>query len=507
LTVFPASDKLPQVSVVAPASGDYLNPPFFARGTASDDSVVVRVEVQIDEGVPVVADGTTNWSASFGAIGSGLHAFRARAFDGNQYSATTSVLFWANGTISLDSGTPVSSFDLPLNGSAVRGTLQLAGTAGGPDLITQVLVSFQFGSFDSIGATNWVAFWDTTMTPDGWYKLSVEATDTDGDKSTSSIWLLVNNTGFPPTRAPTVEILFPLEGENVTGVAPLVSGTVYDDGDILLVQVRVDEGLWVTVNEHEGAFSATIGNASMSPGSHTISARALDPFSKAVAVVNVTVTSAASPGDSTTLSTGLPIVVMLLLGGALAGFAMLITMNATAGRKKILAAALVTAIVLAGGGLSHAWNSPGQGPGAPVQPAGNRTEGHPIAIPDFSCLSANGSVVSNDQLRGLPVVLRATELRRTEQEEFEWVDSQRAALPQDTVFVALVLRIDFNRSHIVELLSPFASPWIGCLDQYKSNEELRLFPGSMMIFDRSATSFWRSDDPMEIPWSEAISSL
>lgn len=74
---------------------------------------------------------------------------------------------------------------------------------------------------------------------------------------------------------PTLEIISPSDFEDVSGVVVISGVAEDDDGDIVRVEVRVDEGAW---EEAQGttAWSYSLNTSNLADGEHTISARAFD---------------------------------------------------------------------------------------------------------------------------------------------------------------------------------------------------------------------------------------
>ncbi|MFW5742142.1 MAG: Ig-like domain-containing protein [Spirochaetota bacterium] len=82
--VDPESDR-PDVSISYPVTGQAVGERLFVVGTARDDDAVGHVEVQIDDGSAVRADGAEYWSAllPMASLPDGPHTVRARAVDVN----------------------------------------------------------------------------------------------------------------------------------------------------------------------------------------------------------------------------------------------------------------------------------------------------------------------------------------------------------------------------------------------------------------------------------------
>jgi hypothetical protein len=92
----------PEVYIEAPLEGDVFKDTLWAKGGALDpDGAVTRVEVAIDSGNWTAAQGTEHWTFEAQLIGlaMGLHALRARAFDGIDLSPIIRVNFTTTLTV------------------------------------------------------------------------------------------------------------------------------------------------------------------------------------------------------------------------------------------------------------------------------------------------------------------------------------------------------------------------------------------------------------------------
>jgi hypothetical protein len=74
---------------------------------------------------------------------------------------------------------------------------------------------------------------------------------------------------------PTLEIISPSDFEDVSGVVVISGVAEDDDGDIVWVEVRVDEGAWEEATG-TSAWSYSLNTSNRADGEHTISVRAFD---------------------------------------------------------------------------------------------------------------------------------------------------------------------------------------------------------------------------------------
>jgi hypothetical protein len=92
----------PTVTILGPANGQQLtSSQATISGTASDNTGVMKVEVAIDGGPFVKADGLTKWSFMASALSNGTHTavVRVTDFDGNEATAGVSFVNAVNGLL------------------------------------------------------------------------------------------------------------------------------------------------------------------------------------------------------------------------------------------------------------------------------------------------------------------------------------------------------------------------------------------------------------------------
>lgn len=108
------TNQIPICDVTAPLSGVTIAGTYNVTGTANDtDGEVERVEVRIDDGPWIQANGTTTWIHEWDTIDvpEGGHTIHVRSYDGEDYSDTVEVSVWVE-HVHID-GYPVV-FGLPI---------------------------------------------------------------------------------------------------------------------------------------------------------------------------------------------------------------------------------------------------------------------------------------------------------------------------------------------------------------------------------------------------------
>jgi len=113
----------PDIEITGPMASDIVPKlEFQVEGTATDNSAVARVEVSVDGGKWVLANGTDKWSVTVSVPKDGFHNISARAFDALNNSATAQV------TVEVDATPPELKLDTPSDGSTTsKKTIPVSG--------------------------------------------------------------------------------------------------------------------------------------------------------------------------------------------------------------------------------------------------------------------------------------------------------------------------------------------------------------------------------------------
>lgn len=192
-----------------------------------------------------------------------------------------------------DTTAPAVSIASPTSGATVSGTISVTGSSSDNVGISAVDLSVDGGAWHAASGTiSWSGSVDTTPLADGTHSVTARATDTSGNRSTTSVAVTVENTVEAPAdaEAPTVSITAPADGATLNGTVS-IWGSSSDDTSVDKVEVRVDTGTWMAAS---GTSSWTRGldTTTYSDGDHTIAARATD------AAGNVTTTSRTATFDN-----------------------------------------------------------------------------------------------------------------------------------------------------------------------------------------------------------------
>jgi hypothetical protein len=239
------------------------------------------------DGTAIGETGANASSVSLAGLGGGIaHTFRVRAFRGEQESAASDPVSIA--TPPCDVTPPDVGWVEPAGGATIRSRIvRLEATA---DDSESGVARIEFGArwdgtwreIASLTTSPYRLDWNVCAAgvPDGPLTLRVRAVDGAGNQGTSATDV-VKRVDCGPPSPPSVPVFdAPGAGSHVAGDVPIVisASDSYDSRDDLVVEVRIDDGAWINVpyDDQSGRYRTLWNSASVSDGSHTITARATD---------------------------------------------------------------------------------------------------------------------------------------------------------------------------------------------------------------------------------------
>ncbi|MBI4056351.1 MAG: right-handed parallel beta-helix repeat-containing protein, partial [Elusimicrobia bacterium] len=170
----------PSLAIISPSNGATVASPLTISGTASDNTGLARVEVQVDGGSAQNASGTNAWSLTLGTLTNGSHTLLARAVDTSNNTATQTISVTVNNPVDVSS--PTISILVPSGGATITSALTVSGTAADNVGVTLVETSLDGGAFGSAtGTTNWTKSLGTLS--NGSHSVSARAKDAAGNTS------------------------------------------------------------------------------------------------------------------------------------------------------------------------------------------------------------------------------------------------------------------------------------------------------------------------------------
>jgi Bacterial Ig domain/SdrD B-like domain len=227
-----ADTTAPTASIASPGQGATVAGTVAVTGSASDNTSVAKVEVQVDGGAWTTASGTTSWSSSVDttAYSNGSHTVTARATDTAGNAASVAVMVNVDNTTTT-SGTGTT----PSNGTPVASPALAPGTIGGwtftesdrngvYDTNEQPLANQHVYLYDGSGTYLANAYSDST----GWYAFGGLANGSYVVKFAPAAWWLLWKTWVPDTTGsvyPTIAVSLNGSARADFGWRPIVRST------------------------------------------------------------------------------------------------------------------------------------------------------------------------------------------------------------------------------------------------------------------------------------------
>lgn len=313
---------VPIVSMTSPVDGSLVKGTAVnVTATASDNTSVSGVQFMLD-GVNLGAEDTSSpyimtWSTVTATPGS--HSLSAIARDAGGNTTTASAI-----SVIVDNTAPTISFSAPANNAYLKGS-SVSITANATDTNGIGGVQFKLNGVN-LGAEDTTApygmVWDSTSVSDGNYTLSAVARDTIGNISTTSVSVVVDNTG---PAAPAI-VRGGINGTQIITNNPTSLSANWDvSTDVLSGVARYEIAIGtgpglanVYAYTSVGTLTTTtINGLTLLDGTYSISVRAVDvagnvgvSASTAMSVdTTLPTVSVSSPTPGSILSGVLPIVV------------------------------------------------------------------------------------------------------------------------------------------------------------------------------------------------------
>ncbi len=288
------------VTMTSPDSGSPVSGTVPVSASVSIIGLITVRGVQFKlDGANLGAEDTSSpYSVSWNTTtaGNGSHTLTAVARDllGVQYTSNPVTVTVSNTAPPppADTTPPTVRITSPSDGQTISGTVML--TASASDNVGVVGVQFQLDRVNG-GAEDttppYSILFDTTTTSDGVHTITAVARDAAGNRTTSDpVTVTVANGSPADTTPPTVSITSPVSGATVSGTTNLTA-SASDNVGVIGVQFRID-GLNFGAEDTSAPYSIPWNTASVSDGSHTITAVARDAAGNHTESTTVTVTVA-----------------------------------------------------------------------------------------------------------------------------------------------------------------------------------------------------------------------
>lgn len=206
-----------------------------------------------------------------------------------------------------DNESPEISISAPSEGSTVDWTVEIQGTASDDSGLLGVVLKIENESYEGVKSTfdshyrsvDWSYTWESQLKPNDNYTLTAKAIDTSFNTTTDSVTVEVSNPvdEFPPS----VTIETPSDQASLTGSVKIAGSAVDEESGLRKVQVSIDNkertawisdeegtGIFSQANFDDGEWDLTLNTTSVTNGTHTIVAKAVDELGN-IGVSSVTV--------------------------------------------------------------------------------------------------------------------------------------------------------------------------------------------------------------------------
>jgi len=276
-------DKVPPVAAVtAPANNAHVAGIVTIQATASDAVALGAVSLQVDNttlATFTTGPYTTSWNTLTWATG--WHSVSVGATDkaGNQ-TLTTIFAFVDNSSV-----TPTVS--APTAGALVGKTVTVTATTTNDAAVASLSFFDGATAIGTVTAPPFTITWSPATS--GTHSLTAKATDRQGRVTTSAAVSVTAD-----ITPPTVALTAPTGGATVSGMVT-VTATATDNTAVARVELYDGATLFATVTS--APYTTVWNTGAVTPGAHTLKARAYDTAGnlKDSATVNVTVTSDVTP--------------------------------------------------------------------------------------------------------------------------------------------------------------------------------------------------------------------
>jgi outer membrane protein assembly factor BamB len=164
----------------------------------------------------------------------------------------------------------------PSNNSILTGTISIEGWAISDQPLKNIDIRIDTGPWLAAnGLETWMYTWDTSSVQNGPHVLYVQGSTTNGYTARDFIEITVENPSSPTNIQPTITLLSPTNGQHLSNKIKITGTAVDDDGDVQLVEIKIDAGPWKTAIGTT-TWMYTWDTTEVSNGDHIIYTRSYD---------------------------------------------------------------------------------------------------------------------------------------------------------------------------------------------------------------------------------------
>jgi len=215
----------------------------------------------------------------------GIHTIDVRVYDSSGYADERIVYVMVTPVVPADTTPPSVTITAPTSGAALSGTVNINVTAY-DDLTDLAKVEVYSDSGALLGTANvppYSVAWNTAGATYGPHTLYAKAYDQAGNVATSGAVPVT----IPDLTPPSISITAPYYNQSVTGSAVAITATATDAGGIARVDFFVDGTLLGTATT--APYGITWDTTAVTPGAHTLLAKAFDQAGNAATSFTVQV--------------------------------------------------------------------------------------------------------------------------------------------------------------------------------------------------------------------------
>lgn len=281
----------PTASITDPNDGETASGDVAVNATSSDATTSVTSFTLSIDGTQVTStsgsDINYTWDSDNGSWSDGPHTLTVEATDELGNTASESI------SVTLDNTAPTASFSSPGSGDIVGGTIDVTADAsdGGSGLSTLTLEDNN-GQIGSVSSAPNTFSWDTTRVDDGSRTLTLTATDNEGNTTTETLMVTVDN-----TVPANVQFNTPADGSVVSGTAVTVEIQGNDNQtSVDALELRDSSGIPIDSDNMNNPATFSWDSTSVSDGQQSLTAVAYDEAGNTTSTsISVTVDNTA-PG-------------------------------------------------------------------------------------------------------------------------------------------------------------------------------------------------------------------
>ncbi len=282
----------PVVRILRPVPASTIRGTVQVNGTATDDTAVTSVSVQVGDGPWGAATGTSEWSYSLDttAFEDGILALRVKASDGQLESDVKETFFVVDNVAG--SVYPMTiTITNPVDRQAVSGIVNVTGTVSPGEGVANVYFRLGSGEWSlAKGYRSWYHEMDTGELSEGTHAFEAYAMGWGGALSpiaTVTFWV---GAGQPPgDLPPVVTVTDPWYEKRLTRTIAdyTFAGHAFDDLGIGSVEARLDgAGEWHQASLSGEDWSLGLSIRELTPGAdHFLQVRATDSAGQSSSVI------------------------------------------------------------------------------------------------------------------------------------------------------------------------------------------------------------------------------